>query len=179
MAAPLPPFQPLADAFGKLTQNLKAPPWLVDEMQHRLVLFLNHVLARQPQAQERLTRLRGRVVRLQWRGFHIQLAATPAGLCELAQEATPDLRLTVADASPLDLARGAARGERPQVRIEGDAGLAADVNWLADNVRWDAGGDLARLIGEAPARALTDLGRKVAQALRAFVSKQPEREARA
>ena len=85
----------LADALGKLTENLKAPTWLVDEGQQRLVLFLNHVLMQEPEAQARLARQKGRVVRLQWRDFSMQLAATPAGLWELAPAATPDLLLTV------------------------------------------------------------------------------------
>jgi ubiquinone biosynthesis protein UbiJ len=163
----------LAEAFGKLTNNLKPPAWLVDEVQRRLVLFLNHVLMQEPQAQARLARQQGRVVRVQWRDFHLQLAATPAGLCDLAPEAAHDLLLTVTDASPFDLARGALRGDKPGVRIEGDVQFAAEVNWLVDHVRWDAEEDLARLIGDAPAHAIAGAGRGAAQALRTFVSKLP------
>jgi len=165
------PFSLLADALGKLTPNLKAPAWLVDEAQHRLVLFLNHVLMQEPEAQTRLARQQGRVMRVQWRDFGMQLAATPAGLCELTPVAAHDLLLTVTDTSPLELARGALRGDRPGVRIEGDVQFAAEVNWLVDNVRWDAEEDLARLIGDAPAHTVASIGRGAAQALRAFVGK--------
>jgi ubiquinone biosynthesis protein UbiJ len=167
------PFSLLADALGKLAGNLKAPSWLVDELQHRLVLFLNHVLMQEPEAQARLARQPGRVVRVQWRGFSMQLAATPAGLCELAPVAEPDLLLTVTDSSPLDLARGALRGDRPAVRIEGDVQFAAEVNWLVDHVRWDAEEDLSRLVGDAPAHTIAGIGRGMAQALRTFVGKLP------
>ena len=167
------PFSMLADALGRLTENLKAPTWLVDEAQQRLVLFLNHVLMQEPEAQARLARQKGRVVRLQWRDFSMQLAATPAGLCELAPAATPDLLLTVTDSSPLDLAKSAVRGDKPGVRIEGDVQFAAEVNWLVDHVRWDAEEDLSRVIGDAPAHTLGNIGRSMAQALRTFVSKLP------
>ncbi|WP_448253669.1 hypothetical protein [Ottowia oryzae] len=167
------PFSLLADALGKLTNNLKAPAWLVDEVQHRLVLFFNHVLMQEPEAQARLVKQKGRVVRAQWRDFALQLRATPAGLWELAPAATPDLLLTVTDTSPLDLARSAMRGERPGVRIEGDVQFAAEVNWLVDHVRWDAEEDLSRVIGDAPAHTLGNIGRSMAQALRTFVSKLP------
>ncbi|MDR1967230.1 MAG: hypothetical protein LBQ32_00860 [Burkholderiaceae bacterium] len=174
MAAPLSPFPSLTDALGKFADNLKAPAWLVQEAQQRLVLFLNHVLMQEPQAQARLARQAGRVVRLRWRDFSMQLAATPAGLCELADEAAePDLLLTVTDASPLDLARAALRGDKPGVRIEGDVQFAGEVNWLVDHVRWDAEEDLSRLIGDAPAHTLANIGRSAAQALRAFASKLP------
>ena len=170
------PFSLLADTLGKLAENLKAPTWLVDEVQHRLVLFLNHVLMQEPEAQARLARQQGRTVRLQWRDFNMQLAATPAGLWELAPAATPDLLLTVTDTSPLDLARNALRGDRPGVRIEGDVDFAAEVNWLVDHVRWDVEEDLSRLIGDAPAHTLGNLGRSMAEALRNFVNKLPGRD---
>ena len=137
------------------------------------MLFLNHVLMQEPEAQARLVRQRGRVVRVQWRGFSMQLAATPAGLCELAPVAEPDLLLTVTDSSPLDLARGALRGDRPAVRIEGDVQFAAEVNWLVDHVRWDAEEGLSRLVGDAPAHTIAGIGRGMAQALRTFVGKLP------
>ncbi|MDO5693016.1 MAG: hypothetical protein Q4G70_11160 [Pseudomonadota bacterium] len=168
-----PHFSSLADALGKLTENLKAPTWLVDEAQQRLVLFLNHVLMQEPEAQARLARQKGRVVRLQWRDFHMQLAATPAGLWELTPAATPDLLLTVTDTSPLDLAKNALRGDKPGVRIEGDVQFAGEVNWLIEHVRWDAEEDLSRFIGDAPAHTIAGMGRGMAQALRNFVGKLP------
>lgn len=168
-----PPFSAFAEGLAKLGAGLKAPDWLVDETQHRLVLFLNHVLMQEPEAQARLARQSGRVVKLQWGAFSMQLAATPAGLCERAPVAEADLLLTVTGGSPLDLLKDALRGERPGVRIEGDVQFAAEVSWLVDNVRWDAEEDLARLIGDAPAHALAGGGRAVAQALRQLASRLP------
>ncbi len=172
MATPS-PFSQLADTLGKFAGKLQPPAWLVDETQHRLVLFLNHVLMQEPEAQARLAQQQGRVVRLQWRGFHLQLAATPAGLWELVPAATPDLLLTVTDSSPLELAKSALKGDKPGVRIEGDVQFAGEVNWLIEHVRWDAEEDLSRLIGDAPAHTLANIGRGMAEALRRFVGKLP------
>jgi ubiquinone biosynthesis protein UbiJ len=57
-------------------------------------------------------------------------------------------------------------GERPRIEVAGDAAFASDVNWLFDNLRWDVQDDLARIVGDAPAREITRLGRAVAAAVR-------------
>jgi ubiquinone biosynthesis protein UbiJ len=119
---------------------------------------------------ERLRRQKGRVARVQWRHYSMALLVTPAGLFNLAGEGdTPDLRLEVTELSPLALAQGALRGDKPAIRIEGDVQLAAEINWLADHVRWDLEEDLARLMGDAPAHQLCNVARRAAQALRQFV----------
>lgn len=148
----------------------QAPAWLVSEMHQRLVLFLNHVLMQEKEAMDRLVRQTGRVARLQWRQYSMALQVTPAGLFNVApEEAQPDLLLEVTEASPLALARTALRGDKPAIRIEGDVQLAAEINWLADNVQWDVEEDLARVIGDVPAHTLASLARTVTQALRQFV----------
>ena len=146
------------------------PAWLVHEVQHRTVLLLNHVLMQEQGAMDRLARRAGRVAHVQWRHFQLALALTPAGLLELAPEgAVPDLRLEVSETSPLSLARSALAGERPTIRIEGDVQLAADINWVVDNVRWDIEEDLSRVIGDAPARAVAGVAGRAAGALLRFV----------
>jgi ubiquinone biosynthesis protein UbiJ len=171
------PFSALSDALnqlrGQLAEKLRPPAWLTQEAQNRLVLFINHVLMQEPQAQARLTGQAGRVVRLQWRTLAVQLRATPAGLCELAPDAAHDLLLTVVDDSPLALAKDALRGARPAVRIEGDVQLAGDINWLVDNLRWDVEDDLALVVGGAVAHQIARIGRGAADAVRRFVSGLP------
>ena len=146
------------------------PAWLVHEVQHRTVLFLNHVLMQEREAMDRLARQRGRVARVQWRIFSMALQVTPAGLFDLAPaEAVADLRLEVSETSPLSLAGSALRGDKPTIRIEGDVQFAAEINWLVDHVRWDVEEDLARVIGDAPARAVASVVGRAVQALRSFV----------
>jgi ubiquinone biosynthesis protein UbiJ len=160
----------LDQLFDRVGKALQPPPWVVEEMQRRLVLLLNHVLQQEPEAQARLKRQTGRLVEAHWRVFSVRLQATPAGLLELGSPAQqPDLTLTLTDESPWSLAQGALRGEKPAVRIAGDVQLAAEVQWLVDHVRWDLEEDLSRVVGDAPAHAMGQAMRRVAEALRGFV----------
>ena len=162
------PFSWLAQAAA----GLQPPAWVVEETLNRLVLFLNHVLISEPQAMARLARHRGQRIALVWEGHALNLQPTPAGLLERADATGFDLRLTVTESSPLALASTLARGDKPKVHIEGDVQLAAEINWLIDNVRWDAEEDLARLIGDAPAHALAGLARQAWTALQGFAARR-------
>jgi ubiquinone biosynthesis protein UbiJ len=162
----------LGQIFERAGKLLQPPPWMVEEMQRRLVLTLNHVLQQEPEAQARLKRQAGRVVEAHWRGFSVRLQATPAGLLDLGPiTQNPDLTLTLTDESPLALAQAALRGEKPGVRIAGDVQLAAEVQWLVDHVRWDLEEDLARIFGDAPAHALATVARRMSEAVRGFVGR--------
>jgi len=164
----------LDQLFDRVGQALQPPPWMVQEMQRRLVLLLNHVLQQEPEAQARLKRQTGRLVEAHWRRFSVRLVATPAGLLDLGSPTqVPDLMLTVTEESPFSLAQAALRGERPPVRIAGDVQLAAEVQWLVDHVRWDLEEDLARLFGDAPAHAVGSTLRRMGEAIRQFVGRVP------
>jgi len=168
------PFPFLDGLFRQISNGLKPPAWVVEEVQRRLVLMLNHVLMQEPEAQARLARQTGRVVEAQWRNFSMRVVATPAGLLDLAAPAaTPDLNLTLTEESPWQLAQAAARGDKPPVRIAGDVQFAAEINWLVDHVRWDLEEDMSRLIGDAPAHAVGEGMRRMTQALRKFASSMP------
>src|SRR5690606_36189646 len=85
--------------------------------------------------------------------------------------ATPDLHFEVTETSPLGLAQAALRGLRPPVRIDGAVDFAGDLQWLADNLRWDIEDDLARVIGDVTAHTVSSIARSAGQALRSFVRK--------
>ena len=122
---------------------------------------------------ERLSRQKGRVVLSQWREFSFKVLITPAGLLDLASaDAAADLTLVVTEQSPLAIAQSVMQGDKPAVRIEGDVQLAAEINWLADHVRWDLEEDLARVLGDAPAHMVVQAGRTLAQGLGQFVGKR-------
>ena len=164
------PFSLLNGLVERAVQAVQPPSWLVHETQQRIVLFLNHVLMQEREAMERLVRQKGRVARVQWRNFNMALVVTPAGLLNLATEgAQPDLQLEITDSNPLALAQMALRGDKPALRIQGDVQLAADINWLVDNVQWDVEEDMSRIIGDVPAHTLANLGRSIAGAVRQFV----------
>lgn len=163
-----------------LLGSLQPPEWVVDEAQNRIVLFLNHVLMQEPQAQERLKRQAGKPVKLQWGPVHLTLAATAAGLLERPDaSAAPELTMTLTQTSPFALAQSLVAGEKPGVDIQGDVQLAAEVAWLVDNVRWDVEEDLSRIVGDAAAHTLVRVASTAAQAVKAFVARAPAPFARA
>ena len=172
MAGPS-PFPFLDDLFDGASRALQPPPWLVEELQRRIVLLLNHVLMQEDEAQARLARQAGKVVHAQWRAFTMRLSPTRAGLLDLVPESgTPaDLTLTVTETSPWQLAQSALKGDKPPVHIAGDVQFAAEINWLVDNVRWDLEEDLARIVGDAPAHAIGDATRRMVEVMRDFVGR--------
>ncbi|HEX2545836.1 MAG TPA: hypothetical protein VHL79_13210 [Ramlibacter sp.] len=164
----------LDQVFERAGRMFQPPPWMVEEMQRRLVLLLNHVLQQEPEAQARLKRQSGRLVEAHWRQFTVRLVATPAGLLDLGPVTQlPDLTLTLAEDSAFSLAQAVMRGEKPPVRIAGDVQLAAEVQWLVDHVRWDIEEDLARVFGDAPAHTMATVMRRVNESLRQFVARAP------
>lgn len=169
-ASAVPPF------VQSVLSALRPPEWVVDEIQNRVVLFLNHVLMQEKAAQDRLRRQKGKPVRIQWGEFHLTLAPTAAGLLErTAATATPELTMTLTQTSPLALAQTVLSGAKPAVDIQGDVQLAAEVAWLVDNVRWDVEEDLSRFVGDGPAHTLSTMARSSAEALKAFLARVPTR----
>ena len=120
----------------------------------------------------RLRRQRGKVMLVRWGVFDLRLAATPAGLLERTHAAAePDLSVTLAQTSPLAVAQAVMTGQKPVVTIQGDVALAADVAWLADNLRWDLEEDLSRFLGDAAAHTLVSQAQALVGAVRGFVSR--------
>lgn len=157
-----------------LVSRLKPPEWVVEEGQQRMVLFLNHVLMQEKEAQDRLARKKGSVIHIRWGVFGIDLLVTPAGLLDRAPaSAKADLLVAVATDSPVVVVQAVLASKPPPVKIEGDVQLAAEMGWLAENLRWDIEGDLARVLGDIPAHALADAGRRVIAGLKQFLAKRP------
>ncbi|MDO8887258.1 MAG: hypothetical protein Q7V16_01605 [Hydrogenophaga sp.] len=153
---------------------IRPPDWVVDELQNRLVLFLNHVLMQESAAQDRLKRQKGKPVRIQWGDFHLTLAPTAAGLLERCDPAAkPELSVTLTQTSPLELAQSVLAGQKPGVDIQGDVQLAAEVAWLVDNVRWDVEEDLSRVVGDATANTIARFARSASTAVKSFVDRMP------
>ncbi len=157
-----------------LATRFQPPAWVVDEGQQKLVLFLNHVLMQEKEAQNRLLRKKGSVIHVRWGVFALDLLVTPAGLLDRAAPGTkPDLLLAVAAESPAVVLQSVLAGKAPPVKIEGDVQLAAEIGWLADNLRWDVEEDLSRLIGDAPAHTLAGFARQAMDGLRQFLAQAP------
>ena len=58
------PFPFLDELVPKLSSGLQPPAWMVDEIQRRLVLLVNHVLMQEPEAQARLRRQAGKLAEI-------------------------------------------------------------------------------------------------------------------
>ena len=167
------PFSLLEGLLQNFNLPTTPPAWMLEESHRRTVLLLNHVLMQEPQAMERLARQKARVILAQWRAFTFKVVITPAGLMDLADAGqAPDLTLEVTEESPLVIAQTLMQGGKPAVQIAGDVQLAAEVNWLADHLRWDIEEDLARLLGDAPAHGLVQAAQTLISALRSFVGKR-------
>ena len=169
------PFSMLEGLLQNFSLPFTPPAWAVDELHRRIVLLLNHVLMQEPQAMERLTRQKGRVVRMQWRDMTFVVSVTPAGLLDVAlPDQLTDLSLIITEESPLAVAEGLMSGNKPAVRIDGDVQLAADVSWLIDHVRWDVEEDLSRILGDAPAHGLVQVAAAMAQGVRQFAGRSSQ-----
>jgi ubiquinone biosynthesis protein UbiJ len=177
---------PFDSAFGARFSAL-----LGSAVMERITLLVNHVVAAEPVATGRLKPHSGRSLQLVWTGWPPLLPAppvvaftiTPAGLFEWCGEqppVQPDLRVNLDASNPLKLASLWLTGERPQIVVEGDSALAADVNWLIDNLKWDIEDDLARIVGQAPAHeiargasAIAAGFREAVRVLQGLVSRTP------
>lgn len=158
-----------------LASRFQPPAWFVDEGQQKLVLFMNHVLMQEKEAQQRLLRKKGSVVHVRWGVFALDLLITPAGLLDRAAAgARPDLLLAVVAESPDVVMQSVLAGKAPPVKIEGDVQLAAEIGWLADNLRWDVEEDLSRVVGDVPAHTLANGARQLLTGVRQFLARGPK-----
>jgi len=143
----------------------------------RCTLLANHVIASEPVAAQRLAPHAGRCIQWGLRGWpsvlpplpDLAFVVTPAGLLEWCGPEggrQADLLVSVDMSNPARVLAKGLTGERPQVDVSGDAGLAADVSWLIDNLRWDVQDDLARIVGQPAANELARVGTVLAAGLR-------------
>jgi len=143
----------------------------------RMTLIVNHVLASEPVATQRLGAHAGRHIQLHFDGWPALLPplpttafrVTPAGLvewCGADAPGEPDLRINIDASNPALAMAQALTGTRPAVAVAGDAAFATDLNWLFDNLRWDVQDDLGRIVGQAPAREIARMAAAIAAGMR-------------
>ncbi len=148
----------------------------------RLTLVINHVLGGESVATARLMAHSGRTVELLATAWPTLLPqppvlafrVTPAGLlewCGPERGGAPDLAVRVDTSNPALLFTRVLAGELPPVEVDGDAALAADVNWLMQNLRWDVAADLERVFGPLVAPQMHRLGSALAGGVRMAMQK--------
>jgi ubiquinone biosynthesis protein UbiJ len=112
---------------------------------------INHLLAKEPWAREKLSRHAGKTAIFDTGALALRLRVTADGLVELAAEeaeASVTIRIKLADLPAILNNREHAFS---YVKLEGDADFANTISQVAENVRWEAEEDLARLVGDIAA----------------------------
>lgn len=148
----------------------------------RLTLVLNHVLAGEPEAKSRLFKHIGAGIGIElvdWPSVlptvpRLFFRVTPAALLEWCPDeplADANLRMTLDASNPARAILQSLAGQRPSVSVTGDAALAADINWLAENLRWDVEDDLASIVGPIPAHELSRFARAAIAAMRDLIGR--------
>jgi ubiquinone biosynthesis accessory factor UbiJ len=158
--------------------------WVLPAAQARLLLVVNHVISREPAALQRLKAHSGRRLQVavvdqpRWLPAlpPMRVTITPAGLFDRDAEVQgdePDLTLALSMPTPPQMLAALSGGPLPEVRVDGAAAVAADMHWLADNLRWDIEADLAQAVGATPARLAMSVGRAARQVLRQSFAPRP------
>jgi len=127
------------------------------------VAALNHLLAQQAFAQERLRAFAGRGVEVRCPPFpDLRLRITGSGLVERAPPDAASALVVRLKAGALPLLLLGDDGARGQIAIEGQADLAGAVDELFRKVCWDFEEDLSRVFGDVVAHRLAEGGRDLA-----------------
>jgi ubiquinone biosynthesis protein UbiJ len=121
---------------------------------------LNHLLAAEPWARERLAPFAGETIELGSPPFPaVRLTIAPDGLVAAAAPgAEPSLRVVLKPQAMAALARGEEHFLRA-IEVDGDPRLADAVMALARHLRWDFEEDLSRVLGDVAAHRLAGAGR--------------------
>ena len=114
--------------------------------------FVNHLLATEVWARDRLKPFSGQTVRLEIGALSFPLQITPGGLFTLADKAS---LCAVSITFPADAPIRALIDRTAllaQIKISGSAELAEALSFLSRNLRWDIESDLSTFIGDIAAR---------------------------
>lgn len=135
---------------------------------------INHLLAREPWAREKLARHAGKVALFDAGVVSVRLKAAADGMVEAAgaesqQNVTIRIKLS-------DLPLIAQNRERAfsYVQIEGDADFANTISQLSQTLRWEAEEDLSKLVGDMAAARLAGGARLAMDAARTTQRKLAE-----
>jgi ubiquinone biosynthesis protein UbiJ len=127
---------------------------------------VNHLLARESWARERLVPYAGKTARLSCPPVVLTLLVQPDGyLASVSESETHQYDVTIAvasDALPA-FVQGGQAAVMKHVKIEGDAEFATVIAKLAEHLRWEPEEDLSKLIGDGPAWRVASVVRTVGE----------------
>ena len=131
---------------------------------------VNHLLARETWARDRLAPYAGKTARLSCPPVMLTLLVQPDGYLGAVEDydaGEVDVTLSLPAPALSSFLQGGQPAVMKHVKIEGDAEFAQIIGKLAEHLRWEPEEDLARLIGDAPASRVASLARAASeQALR-------------
>jgi ubiquinone biosynthesis accessory factor UbiJ len=131
---------------------------------------VNHLLARETWARERLAPYAGKTARLSCPPVVLTLLVLPDGYLGAVEDHEArevDVTLSLPAGALSSFVQGGQQAVMKHVKIEGDAEFAQVIGKLAEHLRWEPEEDLAKLIGDAPASRVASLARAASeQALR-------------
>lgn len=127
---------------------------------------INHLLARESWARERLSQHAGHTAQLTVTPITLHLQVTEDGYVraqdEVPAQSASNVRIEVPLSALSDFAAGGQAAVMKHVKIEGDAEFANTISYLAQHLRWEVAEDLSRLIGDTAAHRLTETARAAA-----------------
>jgi ubiquinone biosynthesis protein UbiJ len=115
---------------------------------------LNHLLAQESWARDRLARHAGKIARFEASAITLELQVGADGLLALAPaNAAPQVTIRV-KAADLPLILQNRERAFSYVTVEGDADFANAISQLSQSLKWDAEDDLSKLFGDIAANRL-------------------------
>ncbi|RQH10100.1 ubiquinone biosynthesis accessory factor UbiJ [Paraburkholderia dinghuensis] len=123
---------------------------------------VNHLLARESWARERLAPYAGKTARLSSPPMVLTLLVQPDGYLTAVDEHDAqhaDVALSLPMGALSSFVQGGQAGVMKHVKIEGDAEFAQIIGKLAEHLRWEPEEDIAKLIGDAGASRIASLAR--------------------
>ncbi|WP_420473019.1 ubiquinone biosynthesis accessory factor UbiJ [Noviherbaspirillum sp. ST9] len=120
---------------------------------------INHLLAREPWAREKLARHAGKVALFDAGVMSLRLKAAADGMVEAATADEPQNVTIRVNLSDLPLILQNREHAFSYVKIDGDADFANTISQLSETLRWEAEEDLATLVGDAAAVRLVGTAR--------------------
>jgi ubiquinone biosynthesis accessory factor UbiJ len=123
---------------------------------------VNHLLARETWARERLAPYAGKTARLSCPPVVLTLLVQPDGYLAAVDELDAqhaDVALSLPAGALSSFVQGGQAAVMKHVKIEGDAEFAQVIGKLAEHLRWEPEEDLAKLIGDASAARVASFAR--------------------
>lgn len=133
-----------------------------------LARVISHLLERAPWARERLMPYAGSTLCCRVAPFEVAFRIEPDGCLSANRSENADRPADVTITVPLAQLPGALIGEPDKlmaaVNLQGNAELADSIGFVFRHLEWDAEEDLSRVLGDIPARRLSETARALRRA---------------